>query len=75
MTKSEVKKMYAVYSTKQTEESGSVFYRDVKTNKFVEVSEVQDTPWTSNWDDAKYFEVYCGNPLPGKQVRRFWERY
>ena len=58
---------FAVYSQKQSELGGSVYYPSVETNEWVEVSEVNDNEFKSRWkEDATYFKVYYVNPRQGK---------
>ena len=65
--------VYAIFSQKQANEAGTVFYREVKTGNYREVSEVREKKWKSKWDDAHYFEVYKENPQTGRKPKKYWD--
>ena len=63
---------YAIFSQKQANENGTMFYRDIKTGNYIEVTEVSETKWKSKWNDAHYFEVYSENPQEGRKPKKDW---
>ena len=63
---------YAIFSQKQANKCGTMFYRDIKTGNYREVTEVREKKWKSNWDDAYYFEVYSENPQEGRKPKKEW---